>query len=171
MAIASTAGLGASFIQLLEKLSLLKNPHATLSCNLNSVFSCSNILNAWQSSAFGFPNAVIGIIMFTFFLTAALFMLTGSSLAKRFAFTIQGLAVFMLAFTLWVFYENTFSSKAVCIFCLVNGTSVLVINAVMKRHNFAANPRFKKYFQNGTDYFLWAALWLAVAFVMVLKLH
>jgi len=167
MAGAATAGLVASFIQLLEKLTLLKNPHAVLSCNLNSTFSCSNILNAWQSSVFGFPNPIIGIIMFTFFLTVAIFALTGAKIVPAFAKTIQGLAVFMLAFTLWLFYENTFSSKAICIFCLINGTAVVVINAVMFRHNFG--EKLKRWTNRGADLFGWALLWLVVAFVMLLK--
>lgn len=167
MAAASAVGLVASFIQLLEKLSLLKNPHIALSCNLNSVFSCSNVLNAWQSSVFGFPNPVVGLVMFTFFLTVAIFALTGAPIKRRFGGIIQGLAVFMLLFTLWLFYENTYSSKAICIFCLFNGTAVLIINAVMFRHNFG--KRYKKLIARGADLFGWALLWLIVAFAMLLK--
>jgi len=167
MAGASAAGIVASFIQLLEKLTLLKNPHAVLTCNLNSTFSCSNILNAWQSSVFGFPNPIIGLVMFTFFLTVAVFALTGAKIVPTLAKTIQGLAVFMLAFTLWLFYENTFSSKAICIFCLINGTAVVFINAVMFRHNFG--ERIKKWSIRGIDLFGWALVWLIVAFAMLLK--
>jgi uncharacterized membrane protein len=167
MAGASTVGLVASFIQLLDKLSLLKNPHAALSCNLNSVFSCNNVLNAWQSSVFGFPNPVIGIAMFTFFLTISAVYLTGSQIARTFELVIQGLAVFMLGFTLWLFYENTYSTRAICIFCLLNGTAVLFINAVMLRHNY--DQKLKRWIARGADLFGWTLLWLAVALLMILK--
>jgi len=56
LAAGSSLGLLASFLQLLEKLVLLKNSHAALTCNINSTFSCTNVLNAWQSEVFGFPN-------------------------------------------------------------------------------------------------------------------
>ena len=56
MVVGALAGFIASFWQLLDKLELLKNSQAVLSCNLNSVFSCSNILNAHVSSIFGFPG-------------------------------------------------------------------------------------------------------------------
>ena len=167
MAAASVAGIAASFWQLLEKLALLKNHDIVLSCNLNSVFSCSNILNAPQSSVFGFPNPIIGLIMFTFFLTIAIFGLTGAKIIKKFAYTIQGLALFMLGFTLWLFYMNTYSSKAICIFCLFNGTAVVIINAVMLRHNFG--DKLKRRIARGADLFAWALLWLVVGFAMVLK--
>lgn len=165
MAAASAIGIAASFWQLLEKLALLKNHDIALSCNLNSVFSCSNILNAPQSSVFGFPNPIIGLIMFTFFLTIAVFGLIGAKIIKKFAYAIQGLALFMLGFTLWLFYENTYSTKAICIFCLFNGTAVVIINAVMLRYNV----KNRKWIRNGADLFVWSLLWLTVAFAMFLK--
>src|SRR3989344_4330855 len=169
MAVASAVGILASFWQLLEKLALLKNQDVVLSCNLNSVFSCSNILNAPQSSVFGFPNPVIGLIMFTFFLTVAIFMLTGVKMIKKFAYAVQGLALFMLAFTLWLFYMNTYSSKAICIFCLFNGTAVVIINAAMLRHNAQFSSSLRRLTRRGADYFGFTLLWLIVAFAMLLK--
>lgn len=169
MVLASAVGLGSAFWQLMEKISLLKNPHIALSCNFNSTFNCSNVLNAHQSSILGPPNSVIGIIMFTFFLGIGLALATGAELSRRLTLFVQGLAVFMLGFTLWFLFESTYRIRSVCIFCLFIGTSVLVINAVMKRHNFANHRHYKKYFDRGTDIFGWAVLWLIVGFAMLLK--
>ncbi|OGL35710.1 hypothetical protein A3F65_03490 [Candidatus Saccharibacteria bacterium RIFCSPHIGHO2_12_FULL_47_16b] len=169
LAAVSAVGIVASFWQLLEKLALLENKDVALSCNLNDVFSCSSVLNASQSSVFGFPNPIIGLVMFTFFLSVAIFGLSGAKIVKRLALTIQGLALFMLGFTLWLFYENTYSTKAICLFCLFNGTAVVIINAVMLRHNTVYIPKLKRLTTKGADLFGWSLLWLAVAFAMLLK--
>lgn len=153
---ASVVGMVASFWQLLEKLALLKNHDVALSCNLNSIFSCSSVLNAPQSSVFGFPNPIIGLIIFTFFLTVAIFGLTGTKIIKKFAYSVQGLALFMLGFTLWLFYMNTYSSKAICIFCLFNGTAVVVINALMLKHNAQFSQKLRRLTLYGADLFGWA---------------
>lgn len=164
---ASAMGLVAAFWQLMEKISLLKNSHVALSCNYNSVFNCSNVLNAHQSSVFGPPNSVIGIVMFSFFLTIGIVGLTGSKIAKKLALAVQGLAVFMLGFTLWFLFQSTYRIQSICIFCLFIGTAVVIINAVMLRHNFG--DKLKRWTARGADLFGWAVIWLAVGFAMALK--
>lgn len=72
IAIAGAIGFLASFFQLLEKIHLLEKPSAQLICNINPVFNCTNILNVWQSSVFGFPNSLICIVFFVIMTTAGL---------------------------------------------------------------------------------------------------
>ena len=67
-AIGGAIGLVASFLETLEYQELLKNAHTVLTCDLNSVFSCSSVLNAWQSKVFGFPNSLLCIVFFTLML-------------------------------------------------------------------------------------------------------
>lgn len=171
MVLASAVGLASAFWQLMEKLQLLKNPQHALSCNFNSTFNCSNVLNAHQSSALGPPNSVIGIVMFTFFLSVGLVLATGSQISRRLALWVQGLAVFMLGFTMWFLFQSTYRIRSVCIFCLFIGTSVLVINVLVDRHNWQTHPKLKKIYESGSDIFAWALIWLAVAFAMLLKFH
>jgi len=174
---ASALGLVASFWQLMEKLTLLKDSHAVLSCNLNSVFSCSSVLNSHQASVFGPPNALIGVMMFTFFFTVALAGTTGSQIVRRLVFVIEGLALFMLGFTLWFLYQSAFNIHALCIFCTFVGTAVVVINAAMLRQTLLVmqlkkSPRQKvdRLIGSGADLFAWVVLWLAVALTMFIRL-
>src|ERR1039457_4785091 len=118
MIIGALAGFVASFWQLLDKLELLKNSHAALSCNLNSVFSCSNILNAPQSSVFGFPNALMCVILFVVALVAGMIGLGGANIAKGLRFFFQFLAFFTVGFGLWYLWESIFRVGALCIFCV-----------------------------------------------------
>lgn len=169
MAIASAVGLMAAFWQLMEKLAILKNKDIALSCNLNDVFSCSNVLNAHQSSIFGPPNSVIGIIMFTFFLSIGIVGLSGSKIANKLALAVQGLALFMLGFTLWFLFQSTYRIQSICIFCLFIGTAVLIINGAILRHNANFSQRLRRFTYHGADLFVWALIWLVVAFAMALK--
>ena len=172
MSLASAVGLVSAFWQLMEKIAILKDKDIALSCNINDVFSCSNVLNAPQSSVFGPPNSVIGIAMFTFFLAIGIVGLTGSKLANKLALVVQGLALFMLGFTIWFLFQSTYRIQSICIFCLFIGTGVLIINAVMLRHNLSLLP-FKRLLtrlvKRGADLFIWALIWLLAAFLMYLK--
>lgn len=58
-------GMLASIELVLSELKTLKNPHATLSCDLNPLIGCSDSLQSWQGHLlFGIPNSVIGTAVF-----------------------------------------------------------------------------------------------------------
>lgn len=174
LAFFALAGLVSSFWQLLDRIELLKHPGSNLSCNLNSVFNCSRVLESHQYSVFGFPNAMIGIIMFTFFLTVAIVGLSGSNLGRKFALSVQGVALFMLGFILWFLWQSTYRIHAVCLFCLIIGPSVLAINALMLRHNknfLPAKDRLLPWINKGADLFIWSALLIIAAFAVILKFN
>ncbi len=151
----SAAGLVGSFWQLLDKLTLLKHPGANLSCNLNSVFDCGRVLTSHQYEVFGFPNAIIALVMFTFFLTFSLAGL-GGRLTKQFTLSALGLALFMLGFINWFVFESIFRIHAMCLFCTVVGPSILIITALLLRLN---QPYMSKWVQKamsrGADIFVW----------------
>lgn len=167
----SAAGLVSAFWQLLDKIELLKNPASSLSCNLNEVFNCGRVLTSHQYDIFGFPNAIIGIIMFTFFLSLMLTGFSGSRLNKRLMLAAQGLALFMLGFILWFLFESIFRIGAICLFCTIIGPSVLVINASMLRLNRAMAPlSVRKLMDHGADIFFWSLILLAAVFTALIKL-
>jgi uncharacterized membrane protein len=139
-------GLAAAFLQTVEKVQLLKNENAALPCDLNSVFSCSAVLSAPQSSLFGFPNSLICMVMFTFLLTVGIVGLTGVRLHPRLLRVTQGIALFMLAFALWFLATSTFVINAVCIFCVVCFVGLLLVNHALLRitpYSFSERPLFK----------------------------
>lgn len=171
MAFFSLAGLAAAFWQLLDKIFLLKHPAASLACNLNSVFNCGRVLNSHQYEVFGFPNAMIGIVMFTFFLTVAIVGLSGGRLPGRFRQAAQGLALFMLGFILWFLYQSTYRIHAICLFCTVIGPSVLIINAMLFRLNLDVMPGkwAKRLAASGADIFIWSLLTIGAVFAIIME--
>jgi uncharacterized membrane protein len=174
--IGGAVGLVASFLQTLEKLTLLKNSSAELACNLNSVFSCSNVLNAWQSSVFGFPNSIMCIILFTIFGSVALVGATGGKLTRGLRLGVHALALFTFGFGLWFLLQSTYAIGSLCIFCLFCFSGLLAINWSWIRLNAADLPIGKsgrallqKAINSGADTFFWVLVALVLALIMILK--
>ena len=140
MIVGAAIGLVSSFLQTLEVIELLKNQGAALYCNINSVFSCSTVLKAPQSSALGFPNAIMCLSMFLTFLIAGFAGLFSKGLNEGFRLTIQGLSLFTLAFGVWYLWQSTYVIGALCIFCSLCMLGLLMVNAAWLRTNASDLP-------------------------------
>lgn len=176
MTAGGVVGLTASFLETIEYQEILKNSHAQLVCNLNSVFSCGNVLNSWQSKIFGFPNSMLCMVFFTLMLTAGLVGLTGGVLVPKLRLWLHGIATFFLGFALWFMWESTFRVHALCILCLFCLAGLLTLNWGWLRTNVDILPmsnRRRKQLQaamrQGADTFAWLVLAILIAFVMSLK--
>jgi uncharacterized membrane protein len=172
----AAVGLIASFLETVEYQILLKNSHAVLTCNLNSVFSCTNVLNAWQSKVFGFPNSMMCMVFFTLMLGLGLVGWTGGSLSRGLRLTAQGIALFFLGFGLWFLEQSTFSVRALCILCVFCFAGLLTVNGSFLRLNVADLPIgqarrewLRRRMTNGSDIFGWIVFGLLITFVIVLK--
>jgi uncharacterized membrane protein len=176
MTIGGIIGMTAAFLQTTEKIALLKNKDAILTCDLNNVFSCSNVLNAWQSAAFGFPNSLMCMALFTIFASMALVGLSGGVLPRKLRLGVQALSLFTLGFALWFLTESIYVINALCILCIFCFIGLLIVNWGWLRLNAADLPIGQRGrtivargIKNGADIFAWILLGLAVAFAMVLK--
>ena len=176
LTIGAGVGLLASFGQMLEKITLLKNSDAVLSCNLNSVFNCSNVLNAWQSSVFGFPNTLLCIVFFSVILSAGLIGWTGSAINAKLRFFLQFLALFFAGFGFWYFWQSIFAVGVLCIYCVFCYGGVLAINAALFRLNYEDYPLSKKamaklevWVSRGADIFFWCLIGLIIVAEAIIK--
>lgn len=166
----------AAFLQMTEKIALLKNKDAILTCDLNSVFSCTNVLNAWQSSVFGFPNSLLCLVLFTIFGSIALVGLSGGKLPVRLRLGIQALSLATLGFALWFFSQSIYVINALCVLCIFCFTGLLLVNWGWLRLNAADVPigdRGRQFLTaaiaKGADIFGWFLLAALVAFAMLLR--
>jgi len=178
MSVGAAVGLIASFWETLDKLSLLKNTHSTLSCNISSIFNCSNILNAHQSSVFGFPNSLLCVVFFSLILSAGLVGWLGSAVAVKLRFVYESLAVFFVCFGYWFFWQSIFNLRSLCILCIFCYIGLLGINAAWFRLNYKELPVSKnvhKILDNlvsrGIDIYFWCLIGLTIALEAVIKLR
>ena len=176
LTIAAAVGFIASFLQMLEKITLLKNAHSVLTCNLNSVFNCSNILNAHQSSVFGFPNSLLCITFFALTLSAGLIGWTGGLINSKLRFVYQALALFFLGFGFWYFWQSIFNVSSLCIYCIFCYGGVLAINGAWFRLNYRELPVSKntqklldRAVVNGVDIFVLCLIALGITLEALIK--
>lgn len=119
MLVAAGASLIAAFVLSIDAVTLAANPTAVLGCDVNAILSCGTVGTSWQASAFGFPNAFLGLIFETMAITLALVGLSGVKLPRWLAVTEQAIYVFALGFASWLFYQSMFVIGALCPWCLV----------------------------------------------------
>lgn len=168
----------AAFLQTTEKIQLLKNKDAILACDLNSVFSCTSVLNAWQSAIFGFPNSLMCMALFTIFASIALAGVSGATLPRKLRLGIHGLSLFTLLFALWFLTQSIYVINALCILCIFCFGGLLLVNWGWLRINAADLPIGKKgrafvqsLVETGTDTFVWVLLAITVALAMVQRFY
>lgn len=171
-------GMMAAFFQTTEKIQLLKNKDAVLACDLSSVFSCTNVLNAWQSSVFGFPNSLMCMALFTIFASTALVGLSGGALPRKLRLGIQGLSLFTLGFALWFLTQSIYVINSLCILCIFCFAGLLLVNWGWLRLNAADLPIgergrafIKRGIETGADIFVWILLALGLGFAMLLRFY
>jgi len=128
-AIASLAGIAATVEQIVERIALAEDPHAKLACNISKLISCSDVLLAPQASVFGpIPNAAIGLLMFSVFLTAFAVAASRTNISKGFARGMQFLLLFMLGFVTWFMWQTAYVIGALCLYCTVIATATVFGN-------------------------------------------
>ena len=172
----ASIGFLASFFQMLEKITLLKNSDAVLTCNLNSVLNCSNVLSNHISSVFGFPNSLMCIILFASLISAGIIGLTGSKINAKVRLVYQFLSLFFVGFGLWYLNRSIFMVSVLCIYCLFCFGGLLLVNFSWLRLNYRDYPLssstlqvFERGIKSGADIFLWCLIGVAVILQAFLK--
>lgn len=120
----SAVALITSLILSAETLALARAPKKLLSCDFNSVVSCSRVAQTWQAEMvkFGelsFPNAFFGIAAESVFVTLAVIGMIRVCVPRWFAICtwIGGLCA--LAYAYWLFSQSMFVIHALCPWCIV----------------------------------------------------
>ncbi|WP_243844271.1 vitamin K epoxide reductase family protein [Salinibacterium sp. ZJ454] len=117
--LAGAVGLTASFILVLERIELLRNPQQSLSCDFNPFVSCGPVIQSWQGSLFGFPNPLIGVVAYVAPIAVGVGMLAGARFARWF-WQLFLLGVFLgWVFIMWLFTQAVYSIGTLCVYCIV----------------------------------------------------
>ena len=108
------------FVLLLETMEVYRNPDHVTSCPVNSVFACGRVIDSWQAAVFGFPNAMVGLIIFTAATTAGLHLLAGAGDGKSRAWPhtlVWVLLTAMLGMSSWMMLQQFFVIGGLCTYC------------------------------------------------------
>jgi uncharacterized membrane protein len=126
-------GFWASMILTNDKIKILQDPNYISNCDINTIFSCGEIVNTAQASVFGFPNTLIGISTFSVLITFGVLLLAKVELPRwvlKGIVTGSGLATI---FVTWLAYQSIFIIGALCAYCIVAWGMTLPIFALSTR--------------------------------------
>lgn len=171
---ASFAGLASSLIQTIERINYALHPKVALTCDINAIFSCSNVFNAWQSRVFGFSNSLVCMMFFALTAGIALAGATGSVLNRSLRYIFHFFSVFFLGFGAWYLWQSTYRIGYICIFCLFCYAAVIAMNWAWFRLHYRELPLSKQkaaklanFVKNGGDLFV-AVLWVLLFAGMII---
>ena len=124
MLAASIVALLVSFILSAETLQLARYPDRSLSCDVNSVLSCSTVAESWQAELVHFgslsiPNAFIGIAAESVFVTVAVLGLARIRVPRWFVICTWYGGLAALIYSYWLFTQSLFVINALCPWCLL----------------------------------------------------
>ena len=133
------AGLVSAFVLSVDKLTLLQNPNAVLSCSINVWVNCASVMQTWQSHVFGFPNSFIGLMGFPIVIAVAVAALMGAKLPKAFMAIFYGGVLLGLIFAYWLFFQSVFVIQVLCPWCLVVTVSMTIMHEALVRYSIREN--------------------------------
>ena len=176
--VAAALGLLFTVALVQQKLALVADPEGSLLWDISSRASCTTVLNAWQSSAFGLPNGVLGVAVFAIFASAALGGALDGRPSRTYLLALWGLALVFAIFATWFTFQSAFVIGAWCLWCTGIVTVVLTICAALTR--IATNARA---WGNGRigrvmaaavaargDIAVWVGWWLVIAGMLAVGL-
>lgn len=177
MLLAGIAALTAAFTLTIEKFHLYEDPDAILSCSINLVLNCTQVMETWQASVFGFPNMVIGLMAFSVVITVALAGLAGVKFPRwwlilaNLGFLLGGI------FSYWLFFNSVYVIQVLCPWCLIVTTATTIIFSSMLHYNLKMNTfkfakkrneRIQRFLAGGYHQMIvlsWLALMVVLVFV------
>lgn len=119
LAIGGAIGLWAALALVLSDRALLVNPDASLACDINPLIGCGSFVQSWQSSVFGIPNALIGVISYTILIVTGVALFGGARLPRFYWRGLAGGVVFGAVAITWLQYQAFFELRGLCPYCLV----------------------------------------------------
>ncbi len=176
MFVAGLLALAASFVLTIEKFHLLENPDAVLSCSFNVILNCSTVMQTWQASVFGFPNAPIGVMAYAAVMTIALIGLMGFRFPRWYAITTHIGYFFGLVFAYWLLFQSVYVIQVLCPWCLVvTFTTTLIFatmtNYVLRENSYGFNKKVNNKIQSFLDkdyHKLIVASWIVLVIALII---
>ncbi len=178
MLVAAIIAFIAAFVLSVEKLEVIKNPDAILSCSINVVVNCASVMKTWQAELFGFPNSYIGVAGFAVVAAVAMGGLLGNRYSRSYLVTAQVFYGLGLIFAYWLLFQSVFVIQVLCPWCLiVTAMTTLVFEALLRinlrANNFGLkkglNQRVQSFLDKDFDKLIVASWLVAMAVIVVLK--
>ena len=118
--IAGLIGFGAAFALTLDKIHLLQDPNAQLSCNFSVLVGCAKNLNSWQGELLGFPNPLLGLAGWTAAIAVGVGLLATRARFARWYWIAFNVGVLLaLVLVIFLITESVTVLNVLCPWCMV----------------------------------------------------
>jgi uncharacterized membrane protein len=138
MLVGGAVGAVVGLVLLVEKLSSIENPNYVPSCSVDPVLSCGTIMKTAQASVLGFPNPVLGLLVFPLVAMSGALVLSRIELPRWVWLALQFGSAAGLAFVGWLVVQSLAVIHALCPYCMVAWVAVIAIFWSVTVHNLAA---------------------------------
>ncbi|RQP11138.1 MAG: vitamin K epoxide reductase family protein [Microbacteriaceae bacterium] len=111
----------AAFMLTIEKIEVLRDPDAILSCNVSVFVQCGKNLESWQGSLFGFPNPLIGLIAWMAPIIMGVAVLAGVRFPRWWWIAFNAGVALAVVFVVWLASQSIFAPnlRTICPYCLL----------------------------------------------------
>ena len=134
--IAGIIGFAAAFMLTLDKIHLLENPNAQLSCNFSVLIGCSSNLSSPQGAVLGFPNPLIGLAAWSVVITIGMALLSGARFARWFWMGLNIGLLGAIVFVIWLIGQSIFVLDVLCPWCMVTWAVTIPAFLAVTLYNF-----------------------------------
>ena len=141
-------GLIASFSLTMDKIALAEDPEAALTCSVNATVQCERNIGSWQGEVFGFPNPLLGLMMFAAPVVVGMALLAGAKFRPWFWWLFTGGMWFAAGFVYWLAMESIFSIRTLCPWCALVYVVVIpmwITTTMALLRNGSAGPAAKRF--------------------------
>jgi len=135
LVVAGAIGFAAAFALTLDKIALLEDPNAQLSCNFSVLIGCGTNLNSPQGALFGFPNPLLGLAGWSVVITIGAALLAGARFRTWFWVGLNIGALGALALVLWLIQQSIFVLDVLCPWCMVTWAVTIPVFLAVTLHN------------------------------------
>ncbi|MFF0910155.1 vitamin K epoxide reductase family protein [Microbacterium enclense] len=123
--IAGIIGWYAAFSLTMDRFTLLGDPTASASCDINILVQCSANLTSAQGSVFGFPNPIVGLAAWIAPVVVGFALLAGARFARWFWVAFWAGMLFAFGFVCWLISQSIFVLGTLCPWCMVTWSVVI----------------------------------------------
>jgi len=118
--VAGLVGFSAAFALTLDKIHLLQDPNAQLSCNFSVLVGCAKNLNSWQGELLGFPNPLLGLAGWTATIAVGVGLLATRARFARWYWIAFNVGVLLaLVLVIFLITESITVLNVLCPWCMV----------------------------------------------------
>jgi len=168
--IGGALGLLASFSLTQDDFTLLANPNAHLGCTVSASLQCGQNILSWQGKVFGFPNPLLGLMMFPAPVIVGVALLGRVRFPNWFWLLFNLGHWFAIVFIGWLSTESIYNIGTLCPWCSLVYAVVIPMWLAVTLHNMAAGRYGTALVGVGSALVTWVPL-LSLALYVVIALE